>query len=651
MFQSQRMKKVDVIIVKKFADEISKEVVKFGDFQVIEIAGEKAKKHQLIKNSSEELSSKIQEFERRVNYLSSAFESYSLEEGLGKDVFSKETLIMDESEIEKNIKEIETELNSYNIEKEEIQRRQSDLAIKIRKVNLFSGFNLDLGILKDLKYIYAGFGIVPLTSYEGFLSAMSSFPSTIELIDYIGGDVLLIFAAPKKHKEKIDVILKNVYFRDYGLPFDLEKGSKSKMVKYAFDLSSSKDEELWLERNFHKLSVKAIPIIKNLKFYIQYYISIAKLKGEMASTGKVFLFSGWVPAALVEELKISIENITDKKCIFLSESAADAFEKEGLVPPTKFSNPGFLRPFEGLVATFGIPNYKEIDPTPIAAIAYVLMYGAMFGDVGHGFVLALIGLIGMFVKKFKSFKSFATVIFYIGISSIVFGFLYGSVFGHENILKPIWISPAEHIMDILMVAIAFGAITLTLGLILSIINSILEKDYGKLLFSSTGIAGLSFYLSLIYIGYSVLKGLAFSPFIIIVIVLALIAIAFEKRLELLFHHKHGEEEEEKPSLVLGFVDVFETAIAFLSKTISFMRVAAFALNHGALMGAFFILANMSNINIVQWIVILIGNLFVVGFEGGIVGIQALRLEYYEFFVAFFRANGRKFEGLGIYKTS
>ena len=91
------------------------------------------------------------------------------------------------------------------------------------------------------------------------------------------------------------------------------------------------------------------------------------------------------------------------------------------------------------------------------------------------------------------------------------------------------------------------------------------------------------------------------------------------------------------------------SLSFMINTISFLRIGAFALIHAALMSALFILANMANGPIGKWVTLLIGNIIVIGLEGMIVGIQALRLEFYEFFVKFFRADGRKFEALDIYK--
>lgn len=647
MFLSQRMKKIDLIIVKKYAEAVSKEIVKFGDFQIIEIDAVKVKQYMLSKTSADEFSSKLIELDRRANFLSSVVEPvfFKLEEHQKTETNGFE--LLDEYDIEKNIKSIESELTKFNQEMEELKRRQSDISIKIRRSNFFSAFNMDLKSMKDMSYFMVGFGIVPKTSMEGFTSAMSTMPSLIQKIDDIGNDILLFFAAPRPVKEKVDSILKNVYFRDYGLPHDVDKNALTALLRYAFDLSFTHDEEIWLEKKYHQFILKTQSVLTNLKKNIQYYLSIAKLKGEMAGSGSAWLFSGWIPSALVEKLKKEVERISENKCVFLEKTASEAMEKEGLTPPTKFSNPPFLRPFESLVSMFGYPNYREIDPTPIAALAYVILYGAMFGDVGQGAVLAVLGFLATRIKKLKSMRSLAYVILYVGLSSMLFGFLYGSIFGREDIMHAIWMEPMKNIMPILLISIAFGVGMITLAIVISMINSLLEKNYGRLLFSPNGLAGLALYWSGLYIVYFWMSKLPFTPWIWIVVAVCIFLIAFEKRLEMLFHKG---EHHEKPNMIIGIVEVFEAGISFLSNTMSFMRVGAFALNHAALMGVVFILADNPN-PVVHWIALLIGNIFVIVLEGLIVGIQALRLEFYEFFVKFFRADGRAFEGLDIYKST
>jgi V/A-type H+-transporting ATPase subunit I len=96
--------------------------------------------------------------------------------------------------------------------------------------------------------------------------------------------------------------------------------------------------------------------------------------------------------------------------------------------------------------------------------------------------------------------------------------------------------------------------------------------------------------------------------------------------------------------------MFESAMSFLSNTISFIRVGAFALNHAGLMSVIFVFAGMSDIPPVKWLILLIGNVIVIGLEGFIVAVQVLRLEYYEFFSRFYRASGKAFSGIGIFRS-
>jgi V/A-type H+-transporting ATPase subunit I len=648
MFFPERMQKADLVILKNEVEAVSKEVVKFGDFEMIEIGPDKLKDCLLNKTFCEAELSKYVEYDRRINFLLTYFENF-FPKFLSESSEGEED-ILNADQIEQSVKEIETEINQYNQQAETLKLRKIQIEIKIRQINYFSNMNLDLSKFKDLRYFYTGFGTVPLNSYDGFLTALSTLPSEVHHLGDIGDDALVFFALPRSMKDKMDNILKSVFYREYGISYDLEKNAKSKLVAYAFDLSAAQDEEIWQERNFQKTKHKTVSIMGKMKKSVLYHISMSNLKGEMASTQKIMLLSGWVPSASITKLKRVVEKITENRCVFMNEKASVVMEKEGLVPPTKFSNPWFLKPFEALVGTFGMPNYREIDPTPFAAIAYVLMYGAMFGDVGHGIVLALLGLLILSIKKMKPMHSLAAVIFYIGLSSVLFGFLYGEIFGKEEIFKPLWMSPAHHIMDILMIAVAFGAAMISIGILLSIINSILERNYGRLFFSPNGLAGLAFYWSLLYGAYGIINNVSVPSFIWWIPVGAGILIALEKMLEGLLFPQHGEHAEPV-NPVLGFVELFEAVISFLSNTVSFMRVGAFALNHGALMSVVFLIASGMKDPITQWIAILIGNIFVIGVEGFIVGIQALRLEYYEFFVKFFRANGRAFEGVGINKEN
>ena len=102
------------------------------------------------------------------------------------------------------------------------------------------------------------------------------------------------------------------------------------------------------------------------------------------------------------------------------------------------------------------------------------------------------------------------------------------------------------------------------------------------------------------------------------------------------------EESAGMFLIQGFFELFETLLSYFSNTLSFVRIGAFAVSHAAIMEVVLILAGAEN-GSPNWVVIVLGNLFVCGFEGLIVGIQVLRLEYYEMFSRFYKGSGRAFD--------
>jgi V/A-type H+-transporting ATPase subunit I len=232
-------------------------------------------------------------------------------------------------------------------------------------------------------------------------------------------------------------------------------------------------------------------------------------------------------------------------------------------------------------------------------------------------------------------------------SSAVFGLLYGSVMGLEGLLfEPLWISPMEDIGVLFSVAIAFGVVMISVGMILNMIIRYRERDFGRLLFDGQGFAGLFVYWgSAIAIFISVMK--VETPFPVsylwYVIIAVLILTLFRDVLARTLLHQHVESE----SAALQAFEVLHNLMNYFTNTASFVRLAAFALNHVALSFAVILISRMMMSLpgglILRVLVLILGNLFIVGLEGLIVFIQVLRLEYYEFFGKFYRGGGNVFK--------
>ena len=341
-------------------------------------------------------------------------------------------------------------------------------------------------------------------------------------------------------------------------------------------------------------------------------------------------------------LWVSKDNVENIKSILSNYKNVDYDifdDDEDIQAPTKLKNIKIFRPFETLIKMYGVPNSKEIDPTGLVAITAFIMFGFMFGDVGHGLVIFILGLI---LAKRKA--SLGPVLAIGGISSIIFGVLYGSVFGKEDIIKPILISPMDNIQTMLISGIAVGSIFILIAMIFNIIKKKKNKNLQKCLFDKNGISGFLLYgLILADVAVYFLKGQMLIPINVIVIVsiILILLILFGDTISSKLEKK---KEQAKTPMVEKIFEIIEMTLSFASNTISFLRLAAFAINHVGLCMAVYLLADMSS-GVGNIAIAIIGNIVVIALEGLIVGIQVLRLEYYELFSRFYEGNGREFKSI------
>ena len=308
----------------------------------------------------------------------------------------------------------------------------------------------------------------------------------------------------------------------------------------------------------------------------------------------------------------------------------DVEEHMSVSPPTKLKNPALFKPFEMFVEMYGLPAYQEMDPTIFIALTYTLMFGIMFGDVGQGLCL----LIGGFVFYRIRHMNLGAILSLAGIWSTVFGFMYGSVFGFEDILKPVWMRPMDNIMTTLMLAIGFGMFLILAAMVLNIINAVRAKDVGRILFSPSGVAGILCYgcAVLCIVLYAFEKPVPATGILAVFVGVPLIAILLKEPLTNLLERKKKlfpEGESKAMFFVESLVELFDVVLSYATNSISFVRVGAFALSHAGMMGVVLTLAGYES-GSPNWIVVVLGNIVVTGLEGLVVGIQVLRLDVQPF---------------------
>jgi V/A-type H+-transporting ATPase subunit I len=292
---------------------------------------------------------------------------------------------------------------------------------------------------------------------------------------------------------------------------------------------------------------------------------------------------------------------------------------EGETPPTILHNPFWARPFELFAGLMGVPGTREADPSIFVALLAPLMFGYMFGDVAQGAILVLAGL--LLQRRLPAMRLLVPG----GLVAIAFGFAFGSVFAREDLIPALWLHPLQEPLVVLGAALAFGAVVITLGLVLDAVQHLWRGEGLRWLGSEAGL--LLGYLGLLGAVHDV-RALWALPVGVAWMILGAAAMTPQAPLAGA-GHAAGE--------------LMERILQLLVNTISFVRVGAFALAHAGLCAAVVGIAEASGP--AYWPMLTLGNIVIVALEGLVVGIQTTRLILFEFFIRFLSAGGRRFEPL------
>lgn len=535
------------------------------------------------------------------------------------------------------LKRLEDTLGGFEKELEKTQEEVDENRQILKQLIPLRNLQFKMDDLFHLEYMKIRFGKIPKQSFEKIDMVLQGLDVIVVPISSDDSDVWISYFMPAVVSEKIDNVLSSLYFERVWISGKAQGYPADEIVSMELEIQRLEAEILRLKDSLRTTIQKEsteFGQLYNRAVYLQQAYNVRKFA---AHTQETFYLTGWMPEKAYREMEDQLKERED-----ITLSVEEPKEVKGLKPPTILKNNRFFKPFEAIVTMYGLPAHNEFDPTALVAITYILMFGAMFGDVGQGAILAAAGLYIFYNRKSR----LGWVMTCVGVASIGFGFLYGSIFGNEHLLKPIWKAPMENINNLLVIAIGYGAVIILLSIVINIINSLKAKDYGRLIFDKNGLAGLVFYGGALTAVLLAITGKAAIsvPLVAAILLIPLLAILFREKLEglLLKHHHEGGGG----SFVEGFFEVFEAVLGFLSNTISFVRVSAFALSHAGLALAVWTLYDMVS-GAGKVIVLIIGNLLIIGLEGLIVGIQCMRLQFYEMFSRFFSGDGREFRPIRV----
>ena len=436
---------------------------------------------------------------------------------------------------------------------------------------------------------------------------------------------LLVY--PEKVKKDVSRSINTLGFVDKELPEDFV------ISKINEESKKTSDELSEINKQIDAINSQYEDVLGNLSYSLDYTKKSDQLKTKMAKGDDYFYLSGWVPESELKEFE-SLEN--EYKDTTVTTRDVETVNEQ---PPTRLKNNPLFRPFEYLVNMYGAPNYDEVDPTPFFAITYMLLYGLMFGDLGQGLVFLALGF---YISKKN--KTYGALLKRIGISASVFGLMYGSFFGKEDLIPALLIKPFDNVMTVLIASVVFGVSLMVISYIIGIYNKVSKQNnIEEGIFGKEGLAGLMMMISFIIIVLNLVnKSPIPMPIGTVMLILSIIMMVFKQPIaRKITGSKRLYDSNKSDYYIESSFSIIEALLSVFSGLVSFTRVGAFAINHVGLYMAFEVMANLAG-GFWGGVILLLGNLLIIGLEGMIVFIQGLRLEFYEMFSKYYEGNGRLF---------
>jgi V/A-type H+-transporting ATPase subunit I len=549
---------------------------------------------------------------------------------------AEKTSETDPNQLKSLLKKAEAKLSESTKAIERLETEIKNLTAVKERLEHLNTYGLKIDEIGDFRHIFVKTGFLRTTQLPKLNENISG--TSVILVAKLGRprENFVVVTGLNEDKPLTEMILKLLNFEEFVFPQDLNPEPKIALEEVRMRVESKRREIQHLKQELSEMRRE----FDSFEPWVSMNLRIGEAKDLIARTKKKSLIHGWIPSDKCQLLKAKIEEVVPAEKIYLKFEDPNPEDKV----PAEFKSKGILGPFAIFTNLQGTPNYFEINPTPIYAILYVIMCGIMFGDMGAGAILVFLGFLltrlrrGLFAFSSNVMRKLGQILICCGVSTIFFGVLYGELF-LVDVTRPIWLRPLTNFGEISIVALIFGSIQIILAFILNIINRLRIHDSLRAIFSGHGIAGLVYYLAGIALAIAFIRNMHFGVFLqqgsFIFTLIALICLALIFLSPSIEALKGRHEARFSDKLMEGFGEGIETFIVLMANSISYIRLAAFAIAHGALGEAAIIFAPIIG-NLPSFVVL---NIIAFLVEGFAALIQSLRLMYYEFSTKFFVGNG------------
>lgn len=546
------------------------------------------------------------------------------------------------------LEKLSTQIRELQQQKTELSNTIAECEIAMESFSHFLDMDIPLNDIIECEYIKFRFGHLPKQSLEKLDLIKGNEYLMFFPCSYSGEDAWGVYFAPLQHKEEIDRIFASMYFERLIIPNSYETPQKAyeayqlkiKACKEQIEQVNARFKDIWEQEEHNCNRMYSRLVCGNAVHEVRSNVAVYK--------NSSFCFIGWVPET---DFKRFAQKAKATHGVDWESDDAEELD-DSYVPPTKLKNNRLFRPFESFVEMYGVPNYREFDPTTVFGILYTVIFGIMFADVGQGFVVA----VGGFLLGKKKNSDLGRIFARCGVSSMAFGVLFGSVFGFENALDWLYrlfgmagkpISILDSALGVILMGIYMGVGLIYFFMCLNIYKCIRQKQFARAVFSESGLAGMITYTGgVVLIAQFLNKQLMLLPTkaCIALLVVGLVMLFCKEWCISKFTHEQMEFDGPGDYIITNLVELLEYVISYFTNTLSFLRVGSFVMVHAVMMHVVFTLAPQKSI-VGFIIVVVFGNILVASLECLLTYIQVLRLGFYEMFSRFYEGDGEAFHAI------
>ncbi len=645
MFRPERMLSTSIICLKRDIDATLEVLNAFGDFHTEHAAEETLAEYDQIIQKVEESFSDINGLIRQlIDEKAKISDFFRVTEPAQLQQITAENWQAVSETTSQEISSLKKETEAFNNSLTKLREKSAELQREKNILGIMEMMGADLKAMEELKLIYITIAGVPKKTFRSLNKSLTGFPLILRSCCLTKETEFIFLALPAKYRQEANRILKNHHSEiltiSEDLPHDAEKAQQE--VRRRLHENTLKENETNLA--LKKLAESNKTKLFSLRESSQNILALLNVKRKTLQSGRLTTIKGFVPDRKFQALVEKVDSCLKGNALVLQNKIVVADD-----PPTKFRNNRLIKPFEEITKLYGLPHYDELDPTPFIAVSFPLLFGLMFGDIGHGLVLLIGGLAMWFlIKKESAIKNMCWILATCGVGAIVAGALFGEFFG-QQIFSPLWFSPFSNVLAFLIFSLFVGVVQIMSGFVIELFNYLLTRNVVDALLTS--LPKISFYIGAVYLvaRYQLNFGawlngpilFALVPFLFLVFGKAIFFRAGK------FSWNSVVIPKEKFSLGERFFESSDMVARLLSNTMSYTRILALLMAHWALILATYVVAGIVSSGsvlgtILGAVIIVVGNIFVIALEGLIVFIHVLRLHFYEWFSKFYRGNGTQF---------